>query len=174
VRILLTGAGNPVGAEVARQLVAAGHQVRAFGCAREAAEAVGAMWFPGDLKVGGSIEPALSEREVLIHAACLDGPGKDATAHRNLIERGTLYARYGAEREQVDHFVHLAPAASPHKYLRSQQKAVEAAKAARGPMQVTVLEVSDPQEAARKVLAALASKPMLGKQPGRDTDAVTA
>ncbi len=40
-------------------------------------------------------------------------------------------------------------------------------------MQVTVLEVAGPDEAAKRVLEAL-GKPMLGKQPGRETDAVTA
>lgn len=175
MRILLTGVGNPVGSAVAKALVDAGHQVRAFGGSLEGAEQVGAQFFPGDLKVGGSIEPALSERQALVHCACFDEPAKGTTRQDqvNLIERGTLYARYGAEREQVDHFIHVAPASAPRPFLRAQQMAVEHAKATRGPMQVTVMEIDGAYEAVRRVLAAL-QKPSLGKQPGRETDAVTA
>lgn len=177
MRVLVTGAGNPTGEAIVRSLVAEGHTVRLFGVGPEVADRFGedVAWFPGRIDVGGSIEPVLSERQAVIHVACLDPPGRDRKAHAVRIERGTLYTRYGAEREQVDHFVHVAPR-EDKVYREAQDRAVTVVEQMRGPIHWKVLHTAPggPEETARHVLDALREGGRLGKQPGRETDAVTA
>ncbi len=126
MRVLVTGAGNPVGRAIVSALLREGNQVRLFGgdaSVLAAFEGQGAVsHFPGDLATAGSIEPALSERQVIVHAACCDEPQKDKHAYAIQVARGTLFARYGAEREQVDHFVHVEPAAPPSPTSRPRLK----------------------------------------------------
>lgn len=178
MRILVTGAGNPTGRAIVAALLEAGHQVRVFGDAASAIapfEGRGEVsHFPGDLRIAGSIEPALSERQALVHAACCDEPGKDRLQHAIKVERGTLYARYGAEREQVDHFIHVAPAAPGRAFALAQANALKAVGGLQGTLRRTVVKAAAPQEAAAAVLQALDATALLGKQPGRENDAVTA
>ena len=178
MRILLTGAGNPFGKAIVEALLRDGHHIRVFGDGPETIRGLDRLgtvaWYPGDLQVGGSIEPALSERQVIVHAAPCDEPGKDARQHAVKVERGSLYARYGAEREQVDHFIHVAPAEPERAWRTVQQNAVQAVQGMRGDIVTTFIPAKTPEQAARDVVAALKAKPLLGKQPGRETDAVTA
>ena len=179
MRILVTGAGNPFGKAVVGLLLRDGHQVRVFGDDEAVIAPFAGLgtvhWYPGDVRVGGSIEPALSEREALVHVSGLDAAGKDLKAHATKVERGTLYARYGAEREQVDHFVHVTPSGEvPRAFRAAHANALAAARGLRGTINLTVVEASFPDQVARDVLKALRNKDLLGKQPGRETDAVTA
>ncbi len=178
MRVLVTGAGNPVGRAIVSALLREGNQVRLFGgdaSVLAAFEGQGAVsHFPGDLATAGSIEPALSERQVIVHAACCDEPQKDKHAYAIQVARGTLFARYGAEREQVDHFVHVEPAAPGRAFAHVQAEAEATVRALRGTIERTIVKAQTPDQAARDVLAALAAKPLLGKQPGRESDAVTA
>jgi hypothetical protein len=144
MRVLVTGATNPVGAAIVRAMAGAGHEVRAFGIepGTNPFEGNAAVeCFPGLVEIGGSVEPALSEVGAVVHAACLDAPGKDAHAHAVHLERGTLYARYGAERELVDRFIVLLPA-QPDKAWRKALAAAEAhAKATKPIVSCSILRV---------------------------------
>jgi hypothetical protein len=113
VRILVTGPLNPVGRAVVMALAQQGHEVRAFGVEAGLDPFHGVAnveCFPGWCHVGGSIEPVASEARALIHCAPMDAPGEDKAAHALSVERGTLYARYTAERELVGAFVVALPA----------------------------------------------------------------
>lgn len=140
-------------------LLTAGHEVRAFGVPPGSTlfDGLDVATFPGTLAVGGSIEPALSECQALVHAATLDEPGKDAQAHAFHVERGTLYARYGAERELVQQAVYLFPESPARKWASVLAQAEAHAKATRTIVPHTILRVSDPSNAAKHVVAALAN-----------------
>ncbi len=187
MRALVTGAGNPVGEAIVRALLKDGHNVRLFGGGPELQERFAGQgpgevrWHPGRLQVGGSIEPVLSQREVLIHCANLDVYGhKVARADRHdaagQIERGTLYTRYGAEREMVDVFVHLEPAARKGDAFSEVQKAAtEHVRATRGATQVEIVTVdlASPDAAVTRVLGILKAMNYYGLPPGKQA-AVTA
>lgn len=118
MRILVTGPLNPVGRAVVLGLARQGHQVRAFGVPAGTAPFKGVAnveCYPGHLQVGGSMEPVASECRAVVHCAPLDEPGEDKAAHTARIEKGTLYARYAAERELVGAFVVAFPA-SPGRF----------------------------------------------------------
>lgn len=177
MRVLVTGATNPTGEAIVRTLAARGHPVRAFGVDAGDDRFAGidhVTSFPGWVEVGGSIEPVLAERQALVHAACLDAPGKNKRQSAVRIERGSLYATYAAEREQVDHFIHLAPADPGRVYAHVQRQAIEHVETTRGDINVRILQVGDDAEAnAKKVVDLLESLPVLGAITGGHTNAVT-
>ena len=111
MRVLVTGPLNPVGRAVVEALAADGHQVRAFGIppGERPFAAANVEAYPGWVEVGGSLEPVAVECQALVHCSSLDEPGKDKAAHAVKVERGTLYARYAAERELVGAFVCVLP-----------------------------------------------------------------
>lgn len=181
MRFVVTGAGNPHGKAIVDALVAEDHQVRLFGCTAEVAAAWGetVQFHPGRLTTLGSIEPVLAEREVLIHAACLDavvGKGKKAKVdHAVHIERGTLGCRYGAERELVEQFVHVAPpVGSKSIFQASQDKAMRTAQDTRKVDTHIVHAHIDPAATAAEVLRCVDSDQHFGRYPGRENDAVAA
>lgn len=164
MRILVTGAANPVGTAVAKALVKAGHVVRAFGI--PAGEdpfhgAAGIECFAGDVAVSGSLEPVAAECQALVHCANLDAAAKSSNANSIHIEAGTRYARYAAERELVLSFVALFPA----RPRRVDGTAIEQAKAHVTRTRPTVphhlLTVSAPEDAVAQVLAAVARLPVV-------------
>lgn len=160
MRILVTGPTNPVGAPLVRALANAGHEVRAFGVPAGDDPFHGlakVRCFPGDVAVGGSLEPVASECQAIVHAASLDGMGDDAKAHSAHIEKGTLYARYAAERELVQLFACLLPAEAPRAYGKAVSQARTHAKATRKLVPHLVLDVADPGAAVQSVLAAIAN-----------------
>lgn len=169
MRVAVTGPLNPYGSAIVRELAARGHDVRAFGvpAGDDPFPDLDVRCHPGWVQVPGSIEPVLSEREAIIHAACLDAPGKDKQAHAVLIDRGTLYTRYGAEREQVDHFIHLTPKEPDARFVDMHRRAVAQAQATRGIINVRVAEAGrEPSETAREVVDLLESMPHLGTIQG--------
>ncbi len=177
MKVLVTGAANPVGRAIIDALLADGHEVRAFGIdAKDAAhlpdhEAL--AWYPGHLATGGSIEPVLAQRDALVHAACLDTPTKDRAAFAKHVEHGTLYTRYGAEREMVDVFVHVAPE-DGGRFAASQDKALATVQGIRGNIPLeTVRHGGDAAATAAAVVAALAKAKGYGLPPGKQA-AVTA
>jgi|ERR1041385_4297533 NAD(P)-dependent dehydrogenase (short-subunit alcohol dehydrogenase family) len=158
MRILVTGASNNVGQAVVEALAAAGHAVRAFGVATGSglfANAGNVQTYPGWVETGGSVEPAASECQAIVHASCLDPPGKDKVAHAVHLERGTLYTRYAAERELVQRFVALFPADAPRGSAKSIGAAKAIVHATRASVPRTVLDVGDAAAAVQGVLAAL-------------------
>lgn len=176
MRVVVTGVMNPFGAAVVRALAEAGHGVRAFGVPHDENpfQGLGNVHpHPGRIDVTGSIEPVLSQRQALIHCANLDAPGKDRKAHAFKIERGTLAARYGAEREQVDDLIALFPASPDARFAPSMEAAEAQVGRTRGFVNHRVLKVASPDDAARQVLDALRDMPALGMIEGAN-DAVTA
>lgn len=162
MRILVTGPTNPVGAALVRAVASAGHEVRAFGVPAGEDPFAGmanVSVFPGWVKVGGSIEPVASECQAVIHAAPLDAPGEDAKAHAVHIEKGTLYARYAAERELVQLFAALLPADAPRAFSKAVAQAKAHVQATRRLVPHLLLEVADPALAVREVMAALSIIP---------------
>lgn len=177
MRVLVTGA-NAYGRAIAARLVAAGHHVRLFGGDADAVRGLptspGSLaWYAGDVATGGSIEPALSERQALVHAAALDEPAKAKAANVARILRGAKYARFAAEREQVDDFVVVVPDA-PRQFAAEHAAAEAEAKLTRGTINTAIVRAgADADAVADEVARVLGKLPELGKQPGRETDAVT-
>jgi len=159
MRVLVTGPLNPVGAAVARALAAAGHTVRAFGvpAGEDPFHDPRIECYPGDVATGGSIEPVAVECQALVHASGLDAVGKDKLAHAVKLERGTLYARFGAERELVGRFVVLLPESPGSAFSDAVDAAEAAAKGTKSLVPTTVLRASDrdPEAAAKQVLGVL-------------------
>ncbi|MCA1819048.1 MAG: hypothetical protein ABR562_09160 [Thermoplasmatota archaeon] len=159
MRVLVTGPMNAVGSACVRALAAAGHEVRAFGvpAGEDPFHGVANVeCYPGDVATGGSIEPVASECRAFVHASPLDAPGKDRRAHAVKVERGTLYARYGAERELVDRFVCVLPQSPEPAWMEAVEAAERSAKAARE-VPVTILRATarDPEAAAREAVRIL-------------------
>lgn len=179
MRVCVTGATNPVGEAIVHALLEARHDVRAFGvpAGDDRYDGTDALTFPGWVEVGGSLEPVLSEREAVVHAAEFDavGKGKEATRkHAVRIQKGALYVRYAAEREQVDHFVHVTPSNPGKTFGALHAAAVEEVEKMRGDIHVHVVVHEDNVEAtAKDVVDALASAPMLGTIIGGHDNAVT-
>ncbi|HET6398057.1 MAG TPA: hypothetical protein VFH47_00710 [Candidatus Thermoplasmatota archaeon] len=185
MRVLVTGAENAYGQAIVRELAKAGHAVRVFGGDErvlETFEGVGpgiVSWFPGNVHIAGQIEPALSERQALVHAHPMDEPASGKRAelktHVMHLERGARYARFGAEREQVDHFILVTPGTPDRRLALAHENVVAEVRRTRGVINVQVVTAtSEPEAAGRDVARILQSLPELGKQPGRENDAVTA
>lgn len=159
MRILVTGPLNPVGRAVATALAGDGHQVRAFGV-----EAGGDPFrgdpriecYPGWLRVGGSLEPVASECQALVHCGALDAPGKDRQAHAVHIEKGTLYARYAAEREPVGAFIAVFPPGAGRAWGKAVDQARAHVAGTHRLVPTTVVESDDPDTVVAEVRAAIA------------------
>lgn len=164
MRVLVTGAANPFGAALCKALADDGHTVRAFGipAGEDPFDDPRIEVYPGDIATGGSVEPVASECKALIHAANLDPPAGDLTAHAVHVERGTRYARYAAERELVEHFVALFPAAAPRGLGKVLKQAEDHVRATRQLVPHHILHVATPDEAAQQVRATLARVQTVG------------
>lgn len=161
MRVLVTGPLNPFGQAVVEALAGAGHDVRAFGVPAGEDPFHGLAHvecFPGDVALGGSIEPVAAECKAIVHCANLDAPGSDKHAHAVHLERGTLYTRYGAERDPAERFVALFPATPPRLWSKALEQAEEHVRRTHPVVAQSLLRVADPQEAAQKVVQ-LVSQP---------------
>jgi nucleoside-diphosphate-sugar epimerase len=158
VRVLVTGCLNPVGRAVVAALAKDGHQVRAFGIEPGADPFHGERsieCYPGWLHVGGSLEPVASECNALVHCANLDEPGKDKQAHAAHLEKGTLYARYAAEREPVGAFVAVFPASPGRVWGKVLGQAKGHVEGTHRLVPTTVVESDDPGAVVKAVREAL-------------------
>jgi uncharacterized protein YbjT (DUF2867 family) len=157
VRVLVTGSLNPVGRAVVAALAQDGHQVRVFGIEPGTAPFLDPAieCYPGRLQIGGSLEPVMSECHALIHCAPLDEPGDDRQAHAVHIERGTLYARYAAEREPVGAFVAVFPARPGRAWGKAIQQAKAHVAGTHRLVPTTVVESDDPETVVAAVRAAI-------------------
>jgi NAD(P)-dependent dehydrogenase (short-subunit alcohol dehydrogenase family) len=160
VRVLVTGALNPVGRAVALALAKEGHQVRAFGIEPGSDPfhgVAGIECFPGWVHIGGSLEPVAAECQAIVHCAAHDEV-EDKAAHAAKVEKGTLYARYAAEREYVGAFVVSLPTAT-RTWANVLRQARAAAEGTRKAIPLRIVDGADPQA----VLAAF--KQLAGKMP---------
>ncbi len=157
MRILVTGAANPFGAAVAHALAEAGHTVRAFAIpvGEDPFHDARIACFPGTLATGGSVEPVAAQCQAIVHCAALDAPGKDKAAHVRHLEMGTMYARYGAERELVAQFIALFPKDAPRAWAQSLKQAEAKVAATRSLVPHAILRVATPEDAAKQVIAQL-------------------
>lgn len=145
MRILVTGPLNPVGRAVVLRLAKQGHQVRAFGVPAGTDPFKGVAdveCYPGHIQVGGSMEPVASECRAVVHCAPLDAPGEDKAAHTAMVEKGTLYARYAAERELVGAFVVALPA-NPGRFGKPLAQARAHVEGTRKLVPTVVVETDD-------------------------------
>jgi uncharacterized protein YbjT (DUF2867 family) len=159
MRVLVTGATNPFGRAVIDAALAAGHTIRAFGVEpglNPFGAKAGVEAFPGKVELGGSIEPVACECQAIVHCANLDEAGKDVAAHAVHIERGTLYSRYGAERELVNRFIVLLPESPERPFGKALAQAEAHAKATRPSVVTEILKVREPTAAAQRVVSILA------------------
>lgn len=170
MRALVTGVTNPTGQAIVKELAANGFQVRAFGTSEDFGENVKS--FPGWVDTAGSIEPVLAEREAVIHASCLDEI-KDKAKFAVRLERGTMYTVFGAEREQVHHFVYVRPEITKVNQLVMEQADALVA-GIRGDINVKTINASGPESTAKAVLAALRDLPIKSDIVGGNDNAVTA
>lgn len=160
MRVLVTGPLNPVGRAVVEGLAEAGHEVRAFGVAAGLDPFHGlanVTCYPGWVQVGGSLEPVASECRALVHCAPLDAPGDDAAAHVLMLERGTLYARYAAERELVGALVVALPSDPGRGFGKAAGEARAHVDGTRKVVPTRVVEVPADASGAAAVLAAFAT-----------------
>lgn len=163
MRILVTGAANPYGAAVARAAADAGHDVRAFGipAGKDPFHDARIACFPGLLASGGSIEPVASQCEAIVHCSAFDAMGKDKVASGVQLSKGTMYARYSAERELVSQFIAVFPT-QPARALSAAVQASQAEVAAtRKIVPHVILRASTPEDAAKQAVAQLAKAPKL-------------
>ncbi len=176
MRVVVTGAGNPVGRAIVHKLLAHGHMVRIFGDDAGVVsqfEGEGTVqWHAGDLRVLGSIEPVLAEREALVHAAACDKPLANKTAWAETVERGALGCKYGAERELLEQLIHVVPS-NTGRFGEAHALAVGHIEACRK-VEASVITAHDPETTATEVVHLLETGPNRGRYPGRETDAVAA
>ncbi len=172
MRVVVTGAGNAYGEAIVKALQKEGHMIRLFGVDGAVAAKFGdVQWHAGELTTIGSIEPVLAEREVLVHAACMDAPGKDKVAHAVLIERGTLGCKYGAERELLDQFIHITPEDPGRTYSVAHANAIATVESCRK-VPTHVIKANDVDRAAAAVVLAISGGQHFGRYPGRETDGI--
>jgi len=158
MRVLVTGSENGFGHAIVEALAAAGHQVRAFGVAAGKNAFPGLAnveCYPGQVELGGSIEPVACECQAIVHCANLDEPGKDARAHAIHIEKGTLYTRYAAERELVAQLVYVAPWSPGRKWADALTKADAQIEGARVAHTTIRADAANPAGAVEQVLQAI-------------------
>lgn len=162
MRILVTGAANPYGAAVCRALADLGHTVRAFGIApgEDPFHHPQVEPFAGDLAVGGSVEPVAAECQALVHCAAFDDAVPGGQSQSFHVERGTLYARYAAERELVAQFIAVMPSAAPRGLGAAVKQAETHVQGTRKLVPHVLLHVATPEEAARQVAASIARLPV--------------
>ncbi|MGB1697329.1 MAG: hypothetical protein ACPHK8_02905 [Thermoplasmatota archaeon] len=170
MRALVTGVTNPTGQAIVKELAANGFQVRAFGTTEDFGDNVKS--FPGWVDTAGSIEPVLAEREAVIHASCLDSV-KDKAKLAVRIERGTRYTVFGAEREQVQHFVYVRPEINKVNEQVMHQADAHVA-GIRGDINVKTINAMGPEATAKAVLHALQELPVKSNIVGGNDNAVTA
>jgi nucleoside-diphosphate-sugar epimerase len=158
MRVLVTGPTNTVGAAVVRALASAGHEVRAFGVepGADPFRLPNVAVFPGRVDLGGSMEPAASECQALVHCALFDAVPGSKTHRAMVMENGTLFARYTAERELVQRFVAVFPAQGDKADAQAFARAEAHVRATRPAVPYATLRAASPEAAAKEVLAALA------------------
>lgn len=172
MRVVVTGAGNPVGQAIVHKLLQKGHQVRLFGVGPDVADRFEGpvQWHAGDLRTIGSIEPVLAEREVLVHAAPCDEPTGDKTAWAVTLERGALGCKYGAERELLEQFITVVPEKAG-RFAQAHARVVATVESCRK-VEASVVTAHAPEATAEQVLKLVESGPHLGRYPGRENDAL--
>ena len=157
MRVLVTGVLNPYGKAVATALAEAGHTVRAFGVP-PGTDPFGhprIECFPGVLDIAGSIEPVAVECKAIVHCALFDDAGKDRRAHALHLDRGTLHARYAAERELVEAFVAVVPAQPLRAWSKVMAQAEAQVEATKPLVPHFVVRAGSTDAAVREVAAIL-------------------
>ena len=100
MKVLLTGATGYLGRPLLRELVAAGHGVRAMS-RREQPSTDGVDWVRADLKTGDGLAGAVSGVEVVLHAATLSGIQNGEAKLRHMVLH-PAHTDVGGARRLVD------------------------------------------------------------------------
>ncbi|MDH3997546.1 MAG: complex I NDUFA9 subunit family protein [Desulfuromonadales bacterium] len=112
MKVFLTGATGFVGSEVLRQLIAAGHQVRALvraGSEDKLSEREQVEIHHGDVTDRASLDGALEGCEAVIHLVGIirEFPGRDVTFQRLHVE-GTEHILAAAKAQGVRRYLHMS------------------------------------------------------------------
>jgi nucleoside-diphosphate-sugar epimerase len=165
MRVLVTCPTNSVGAAVVRALAKAGHEVRAFGVepGADPFHLANVLVFTGRVELGGSLEPVASECQALVHCALFDAVEGSRARRALVLENGTLFARYAAERELVQRLVVVFPT-DGREDAHALARAEAHVKATHPGVPHAILRAGTPDAAAKDVLAAL--EPLAAMPPG--------
>ena len=116
MKILLTGATGHLGARLARRLVAAGHEVRAFCRATSAVELLGGVPVEiarGDVRDRDSVQQAVRGCECVIHAAAdVNYWRQDLARQMQVNVEGTRHVAEAARSADVRRLVHVSSVAA--------------------------------------------------------------
>lgn len=124
--VFITGSTGFIGRRVAKQLLTAGHRVRAL--CRHPDPALAADWIAGDLERTASYRPALDGVEAVIHLGGLQG--KALAARHDRVNRTATCSLHDAAREAgVRRFIFAStvavryPEKAKHAYARAKEAA---------------------------------------------------
>lgn len=115
MKVLVTGSTGFIGSALCRELIARGHEVRAFHRPSSSLILLGGLEVehaPGDLTQPETIQPAVDGVEAVFHAAAWMGGGSQAGRQYTVTVEGTRNILQAARKAGVRRVVHTSSAAA--------------------------------------------------------------